>query len=234
MKYSVVIAARNEAKNIADCMNSAKGASEFVLIDNDSTDDTVQIASKLGAQVFHRKLDGFATQKNFGIDQTTNDWVLILDGDERLTAALADEILALEPGKTVGYRMAFRNYLGHKWLKHGGLYPDYHIRLFDKRVARYGQRQIHEQLEYQGEIETLEHDMIHWTYRNASEYLAKVKRYAPLEAGWDQTKPSILAIAKTFYRKYIKEQGIRDGIAGLISAAMLTYYQVLKRRAAKP
>jgi glycosyltransferase involved in cell wall biosynthesis len=231
MRYSAVIVTKNEAANILECIASAKGASEVVVVDDDSSDDTVALAQKAGAKVFKRRLDGFANQKNFGIDQTASDWVLILDADERLTPQLANEIASLKPRPSqAGYEIAFRNYVGKKWLRHGGLYPDYHIRLFNKKLARYGPRQVHERLSYQGEIDRLQHDIIHFTYRNFQEYQAKVRKYAPLEAQSESIKPSLGTVAKTFYWKYIKERGFLDGLAGLASAWLLMYYQYLKRQ----
>lgn len=231
MKYSVVIIAENEADNLTDCINSAVGADEFIVIDDDSSDRTAEIARDLGAKVYQRTLDGFATQKNFGIDKATNDWVLILDADERLTPELADEITGLKvDDKITAYQIAFRNFVGHTWLRHGGLYPDYHARLFDKTKARYGSRQVHEELETNGRIDRLNHDIIHLTYKNWREYYHKVKKYARLEAKSDRSRPSWTFITKTFYRKYVKDRGFLDGPAGLTSALLLAYYQYLKRR----
>lgn len=232
MKYSVVIAAKNEAGYIQGAIKSAEGVDEIIVINDESTDQTAEIAKTLGAKVYRRKLDGFATQKNFGIDKAANDWILILDADERLTQGLADEIKALTPSSEIaGYQMAFRNFVGSKWLRHGGLYPDYHIRLFDRTKARYGEREIHEQLKYDGEVVTLSNDIIHLTYRDFREYSSKVKKYAILETEWDKTKPSLIMIVKTFYRKYIKDLGILDGYAGFRSALLLSRYQLIKRRA---
>jgi len=233
VKYSVVTIAKNEAAGIAECIASAVGASEvIVVVDSASSDETTGIATKLGAAVFHRKLDGFAFQKNFGIDQAHNNWILVLDADERLTPELAEEITKLDPPPGVsGYQMAFRNYVGDKWLRHGGLYPDYHIRLFNRTKARYGARQVHEQLEYKGKIETLRGDVVHLTYRDFREYNQKVGYYARLEAQSDNQRPTRMFIAKTFYRKFARDRGYRDGLAGLMSALLLTRYQMIKRKA---
>lgn len=230
MKLSVVIAAKNEADRIKGCIESIGFADEMLVINDMSTDETRKISEKLGARVLDRELDGFAAQKNFGIDQAKNDWILILDADERLTPELAAEIKALkETGGVCGYSMPFRNHVGRRWLRHGGLYPDRHTRLFDRRKARYGEEQVHEQLACDGKILPLKHDVIHLTYRDWSEYKKKVVRYAELEAR-QSARPSWVFISKTFYRKFIREQGWRDGLAGLASAWLLTYYQIVMRR----
>lgn len=232
MKISVVIAAKDEATMLPDCLASIVFADEVVVIDDNSQDATATLARTSGAKVITRKLDGFATQKNFGIDQARNNWVLILDADERLSAPLQAEIQALKPNRgTVAYSMPFRNYVGRKWLRHGGLYPDRHTRLFDRRRARYGGRQIHEMLDIDGHTTPLSGDVIHFTYANLREYLDKVRRYARLEAQTSATKPRYRASLRVFLDRYIRQQGFRDGLPGLASAGLLAYYQMVKRRA---
>jgi len=232
MKISVVIAAKNEEAMLPDCIRSVLGFSDDVVLVNDmSTDATVEVAKKYGARVFDRKLDGFSTQKNYGASKANNDWVLILDADERVSNELSDELIRLKPGgKTAGYEIKFRNHIGKKWLRHGGLYPDPHVRLYDHRRAKYGKREVHETLDVDGGVGKLNNDIIHFTYANYAEYLAKVKKYATLEAKWAEKKPSIIHPLRVFVDKYILQKGILDGAAGLISAALLAYYQMIIRR----
>lgn len=231
MKISVVIITKNEQQDLPECLDSVKFANEVIVVDDQSTDKTVELAKAAGAKVFKRKLDGFATQKNFGIDKTTNDWVLILDADERLSEGLQKEIQNLRPAQEiVAYNINFRHHLGRKWLKHGGLYPDPHVRLFNKKFARYGEREIHEQLNISGKTGTLKNDIIHYTYTNFDEYKAKVKKYAKLEAEADTKRPSVVHPYRVFLIHYLKEQGYKDGWVGFRSAWLLGYYQTLKRR----
>lgn len=222
-----MIAAKNEADMIRDAINSATSISDdVVVIDDESTDNTAEIAKQLGARVFARKLDGFATQKNFGISKTRHDWVLVLDADERVSQELAQNIRALKSKKKIaGYKIAFRNHIGEKWLKYGGMYPDYHIRLFNKQHARYGQREIHEELEINGDVGRIDGDIIHFTYANYREYLHKVKKYSALEAGTIQYKIRFRAVVKEFLVRYVKLSGWKDGWSGLVSACLLTYYK---------
>jgi len=234
MKISVVIAAKNEESMLRGCIKSIKFAEEIILVDDNSSDQTANMARALGAKVYKRKLDGFATQKNYGIDKANNDWVLILDADERVSQELAKEIMTLKAQKdVVAYDMPFRNFVGNYWLKYGGMYPDRHTRLFNKKHARYGEREIHEVLEFKGGLKHLKNDIIHYTYKDYAEYLTKVKKYAALEAKLDSERPSSLDPARTFYGKYVKEMGYRDGLHGLKSAVLLSYYPHLKRRLMK-
>lgn len=233
MKYSAVIAAQNEELMLPDCLSSVTGADEVIVIDDESTDSTAQIAEATGATVYKRKLDGFATQKNFGIDKARNNWVLIIDADERLSPELASAIAQLVPAAGVSaYSMPFRNHLGHRWLHHGGLYPDRHVRLFDRRKARYGLREIHEELEVEGKIIELDYDVLHLTYATWREYLAKVKKYSRAQALADIKLGRIIkprsryrAMIGELYFRFIQLAGYRDGVAGLISAVLLAWYQ---------
>lgn len=231
MNISVVIITKNEQQDLPGCLDSVGFADEVIVVDDQSTDKTVEIAKAAGAKVFKRKLDGFATQKNFGIDKASNDWVLILDADERLSEGLQAEIQNLNPKPgVVAYQMNFQNHIGKRWLKHGGLYPDPHIRLFNKKFARYGEREIHEQLIIKGKTAKLQNDVTHYTYANFNEYKDKVKKYAKLEAAVDKKRPSFIHPFRVFVIHYIKESGYKDGWAGFRSAWLLAYYQILKRR----
>lgn len=231
MKISVMIAAKNEADRIADCLLSVGFADEVIVVDDNSNDATSAIAEQHGAKVFHRKLDGFATQKNYGIDHASNNWVLILDADERVTPELATEITNLKPATTTrAFSVPFRNFLGDKWLRWGGMYPDRHTRLIDKRYAHYGTREVHEMLEVDGDTGELKGDIIHLTYANYREYLDKVVKYARLEADYTEHRPRYRHAFKVFLGRFITQQGFRDGFAGLMSAGLLGYYQIVIRR----
>ncbi len=222
-----MIAAKNEADMLPDAIASVQAISDdIVVIDDVSTDETPEIAKRSGARVIKRKLDGFASQKNFGIKKARHPWVLVLDADERVSQELADSIKHLLPRhNTAAYEIAFRNHVGDQWLKHGGLYPDYHPRLINKERAKYGQREIHEQLEVHGDTERISGDIIHFTYKNYAEYINKVKKYSSLEAKVQSQKPSLLSVMKEFPYRYIRLRGWKDGVPGLVSAALLTYYR---------
>jgi glycosyltransferase involved in cell wall biosynthesis len=233
MKFSTVFAVMNEERYLPDALKSVQGCDDIVVVvDDRTTDRTAEFAALAGARVFTRKFDGYANQKNFAIDQAKNDWVLILDGDERVTPELLREIYNAEPlmPQVAAYKFAWRNYLGGRWLKHGGLYPDLHTRLIDRKRARYGQRQVHETLEINGEAERLDGDIIHLTYRNTRAYYDKVVKYAPLEAAWTKERPAVGAAVKEFLVRYIRLEGWKDGWAGLVSAVLLAYYKLVVRR----
>lgn len=232
MKFSTVFAVMNEERYLPDALKSVQGCDDIVVVvDDRTTDRTAEFAQLVGARVFTRKFDGYASQKNFAIDQAKYDWVLILDGDERVSPELLRSIMIVEDllPRTAAYEFAWRNYLGDKWLKHGGLYPDRHTRLINRRHARYGERQIHEQLVIDGDTERLEGDVVHLTYRNTRAYYDKVMKYARLEAAWTKERPTIRSAVKEFLVRYFKLEGWKDGWAGLVSAVLLAYYRLVVR-----
>ncbi len=228
MKVSVMVAAKNEEAMLADCLRSVSFAKEIVVIDDYSTDNTVKIAREFNAKVYKRKLDGFATQKNFGIEKCKNNWVFVLDADERLERELIKEIVKLKPPSSVSvYKIPRMNYIKNKWVKYGGLYPDYQARLFRKNKCHYGQQEVHETLEINGDVRKLKNNLIHFTYESYSEYLKKVKKYATLEAKWTNKRPRLLSVPKVFIVRFIAQSGFRDGIRGLVSAFLMSYYQLI-------
>jgi len=240
-----VVVTRNEAARIGRCLDSVAWADEIVVVDSESEDGTAALCRERGARVFVRPWPGYASQKNFGFDQAGGDWILLLDADERVSDELAGEIRAVLAGPAPHpvYRIPFKNYLGDTWLAHGGLYPDYHPRLFLRGRARYGAREIHEVLEYQGRAGKLRGAIEHLTYQDIATYLDKVNRYTTLEAEvlaargfrvrwWHLLKP-----LPRFFKYYVRKRGFRDGFKGLASAVLLAFYpffvhvKVLERQA---
>jgi glycosyltransferase involved in cell wall biosynthesis len=232
---SVVVVTRNEEAKLRACLESVAWADQIVVVDSLSTDATVAIAREFTAHVHERPWPGYASQKNFGMDQATGDWILVLDADERVTPELRAEIQALLAGPAAHplYRIPFRNHLGGTWLAHGGLYPDFHPRLFRRGAARYGGREIHEALEYSGSKGRLRGAIDHLTYADLAAYVDKVNRYTTLEAEalaaqghrvrwWHLLRP-----LPRFFKLYVRKRGFLDGVPGLASAALLAIYPLL-------
>jgi glycosyltransferase involved in cell wall biosynthesis len=230
MKLSVMIIAKNEQKMIADCIKSVDFADEIIIIDDYSSDKTAAIAKEMGARVYKKKLNGFATQKNYGIKRCSNNWVFILDADERVDSRLAETLKKIKAKNShAAFKVPRKNYIKGKWIRHGGLYPDYQVRLIDKTKCKYGQREVHEMLEIDGTTALLKGDIIHFTYDSLGEYYDKVCKYAKLESKWLKSRPSILAPYIVFIKKYFVEKGFLDGTIGLASALYLAKYQSIMR-----
>lgn len=240
MTLSVVVITKNEARNIKDCLESVHWADERVLVDAESSDRTVEITRAMHppVHVFTRPWPGFGPQKNFGVAQTSSDWILILDADERVTPALQHEIQELlqRPSlDAVAYRVPRRNCLWGHWMRYGGMYPDYQIRLFQKGTASYNDVPIHENLIVKGAIGTLDNPLNHYTERRIEDHFRKMDVYTTLAAKgkWDVC-PSVswyhllLNPLVTLCKVFLLKQGVRDGVAGLIHSLFASMYTFLK------
>ena len=146
MKISAVIIAFNEERNIADAVRSVEWADEIIVVDSESTDSTREIAASLGARVVVNKWPGFSDQKQFAVDQASNDWILSLDADERISDDLRLEIDGIrnDAPSADGYRIPRLSYYMERPIRHGGWYPDLQLRLFDRTKGRWNGAVIHE------------------------------------------------------------------------------------------
>src|SRR3989338_9592992 len=181
MNLSVVIAARNEAAEITNCLKSVeKLANEIIFVDNESTDDTAKMAYKLGAKVYPHKNDPLHLNlsKNFGFTKAKRDWILSLDADERVSSELAKEIRQIIKGVALrsqghplrSYKCPRKNIIFGQWIQHGLWYPDEQIRLFQKNRAKFPGVHNHEKLEVKGAVGQLSGHLVHYNYRTISEY----------------------------------------------------------------
>jgi glycosyltransferase involved in cell wall biosynthesis len=234
---TVTVITRNEAAHIAAALESVAWADEIIVVDSRSTDDTVALARGRATQVEVRDWPGYGAQKNHAADLAANDWILSIDADERVTPDLAAEIralLATEPSAR-GYRIPrITNYLG-RWITTTDWYPDYQLRLYDRRAGRWSARRVHESVDLQGAPGQLRHDLQHYAYRDMSHHLATIDRYTTLAAGQafaDGQRSSALAAAihgaLAFLRNYILRRGFMDGSVGLIVSVLNSYYVFLK------
>ena len=236
-KLTVTVITRNESANIEAALASVDWADEIVVVDAESSDDTVAIARRHTDRVEVRPWAGFSAQKNHAATLASHDWIFSLDADERVTPALADEIRALlasEPASR-GYRVPrLSHYLG-RWIRGTDWYPDSQLRLYDRRAGEWNGRPVHESVRLNGEPGRLTHDLHHYPYRNISHHLATIDRYTTLAAGQmaaDGRTPSIAGVALhppfAFFRNYILRGGFRDGAAGFIVSVLNSYYVFLK------
>jgi len=178
---SVVIIAKNEEKFIGDAIKSAEFADEILILDSDSTDDTCKIAKQLGARVENQPWLGFGPQKNRAVDLATNDWVFVLDSDERISSKLQLEIIAkLNNPSCDGYLVARLNNFFGKDIRTCGLYPDYSVRLFNRTKGKFDNVPVHESVQIAGKVKKLNNHMIHLAYDNVDEFIAKQKLYSEL------------------------------------------------------
>jgi glycosyltransferase involved in cell wall biosynthesis len=236
-KLTATVITRNEASNIDAALASVAWADEIVVVDSESTDDTVARARRHTPRVEVRAWPGYSAQKNYAASIASHDWILSLDADERVTPELAAEIQALlkaEPPRR-GYRVPrISRYLG-RWIRGTDWYPDYQLRLYDRRAASWNGRRVHESVTLEGEPGRLRHDLQHHPYRDISDHLATIDAYTTLAAEQLQSEgrtPSLLGVALhppfAFLRNYVLRGGFRAGGAGLIVSALNSYYVFLK------
>ena len=244
MKISAVIITFNEEENIRAACDSVAWAEEIIVVDSESTDATRDIASDFGARVIVNKWPGFAAQKQFATNVAGNDWVFSLDADERVSPKLRSTIEQLKSknGSSLvdGYRVPRRTFYMNRWIRGGGWYPDYQLRLFNRNHGNWGDRLIHESFQMRpgARIETLSGDLLHYTVRDSAHHEQMIKeRYAPLGAQQmyregKRTSGISAAVAgpSAFVRSYILKGGFRDGAAGLTIAKFAAQHATLKHK----
>ena len=169
-KMSVVIVTKDEESNISECIKSVSWADEIIVVDSGSKDRTCDVSRELGADVIERKWIGYADQKNFGIEQAKNNWVMSLDADERISDNLIEILFSIFVKDSIyeGYRFPRKNIFFGKWMKHGDLWPDYQIRLFRKGKAFFNDRHVHESVQVDGEVCELNEPILHYSYHHVS------------------------------------------------------------------
>jgi glycosyltransferase involved in cell wall biosynthesis len=239
---SVVVITRNEEANLPRCLSSVSWVDEIVVVDSGSVDHTTEIAEAHRARVHHYDWRGYGAAKQYGVDQTANDWVLSLDADEALSEPLSAEIRrALDRGDgPVGYDMPrLTNFLG-RWIRHCGWYPDRVVRLFRKSKGHFDGAFIHERVVLDGQLGHLQAELLHYSYPNLETYFEKFNRYTTMGAEQAHRKGRrtswfdlMVRPPVSFLKHYVTKQGFRDGLEGftisvLSSAAVLAKYAKLR------
>jgi len=230
-KLSVVIITKNEEKFIKEAINSSMFADEVLILDSGSTDKTCDIAKKMGARVKYQEWLGFGNQKNKAIELADNDWVFVLDSDERITKKLRNEITSiLSKPRYDGYYVARLNNFFGKNIKTCGLYPDYSIRLFNRNKGKFNDVSVHESVKINGKVSKLNHHMIHMAYDSVEEFVSKQKKYALLSQKKKNFIRAFLSPIWIFVKIYIIKFGIVDGWRGFVIAKVYSQYTYWKYR----
>ena len=228
-KLSIVIITKNEEKFIFDALKSAVFADEVVILDSGSEDQTCNIAKKIGARVEQQAWLGFGAQKNKAVELADNDWVFVLDADERITPELRDEIIfTLKNPQFDGYRIARLNNFFGKNIRHCGLYPDYSIRLFNRQKGKFNDVPVHESVQIQGNTDKLKNHMLHLAFDTVEEFSNKQKKYAELSQKDKNLIKAFISPIWTFLKIYIIRLGFVEGWRGFIIAKVYAQYTFWK------
>jgi len=236
-RLSVVVVTLNEEERLRACLESVAWADEVIVVDALSQDKTVQIAREFTDRVIVRPWPGFAAQKNFGLAEAGGDWILSLDADEQVSPGLRDEIARVlaDDGPHDGYRAPRRNVFWGRWVRHGGLWPDWQLRLFRRGCGRFVERAVHESIEVTGSVGRLEGPLVHRSYRDVADFLARADRYSTLAAGEQvrsgrrvRARDLVLRPAGRFLSMYVLKLGCLDGGPGFLLATLYAYYVFIR------
>lgn len=236
LPLSVMMATLNAEKTIAQALKSVSWAKEIIVVDSQSTDNTVKIAESFGAKVFQRKFDGYGNQKQFGVNQCKEDWILVLDSDESLSSVLQAEIQSIVLGSSQydGYELPRELwFLGHRIRNAGGV--DFPLRFFRRNTGAFNGAPVHEKIVVQGKVGRLQGWLRHDSYFTLEDYFRKFDRYTSLgaqECFEKGKKVSDLRIALTFpamfFKFYFLKGGIKDGLYGWVWCLFSASYPVVK------
>jgi glycosyltransferase involved in cell wall biosynthesis len=239
VKVSAVIIAKDEAREIEACLESVAFCDEVLVVDSGSTDATVDLARAAGARVVVTDWPGYVAQKQRAAQMAANDWVLSIDADERvderLRAAIERVRAAGEPD-AAGFEVTRHTFYLGRWIDHGGWFPEWRVRLFDRRRGRWGGVDPHDHVELDGPKRRLaEGEVSHFTYRSVAEHLRQIDRFTTIAAREKVARGrtrSLLAMLfrppARFLRMYVLRAGFLDGRAGFVLAALASYYVFLK------
>lgn len=234
---SVVVLTKNEEKNISRCLESIAGwADEIIMVDDESTDKTREIAKQYADKILIRTMDIEGRHRNWAYAQAKNNWVLSLDADELVTPQLKKEIESVLRNnlKENGFTIPRRNYIGDYWVKYGGWYPAPQLKLFKKDKFRYEEVGVHPRAFMDDPCGHLKSDIIHYSYRNIEDFLHKLNNQTTREAKkwFMQNKPMRLGrfiwrSLDRFIRTYIGRKGYKDGFIGFTVAFYAGLYQFI-------
>jgi glycosyltransferase involved in cell wall biosynthesis len=236
-RVTVTVVTWNEEERLRRCLESVTWADEIVVVDAGSDDKTVEMARVYTDHVLIRAWDGFARQKNFALEHATGDWVLSLDADEEVTPELRDEIHRVVGGDeaAVGFAVPRRNIFWGRWLRHGRLYPDWQVRLFRRGCGRFVDRAVHESVEVDGPVGRLRGALVHHSYRDVADFVARTNRYTALAA--DEALKGgrsvggvdlVLRPLGRFVSMYVVHRGFLDGWRGFVLAVLYAYYVFIR------
>ena len=228
-KISAIIPTFNEEHNILDAIDSVSWADEVIIVDSFSSDKTVELAKDKGAKVIQREYEYSASQKNWAIPQAENEWIILLDADERVSIELKNEItkiLEIDSDYDAFWIKRQNHFMGKK-VRFSGWQGDKVIRLFKRDTCKYEDKNVHAEIICPGKVGVLNEKLIHFTFKDVAHYLEKWDRYSTWSAKDHYNKGQrpnlyhfVFKPGFRFFRDYLIRLGILDGITGLIVCSL--------------
>ena len=235
-KITVIIPTFNEERNLRDCLASVEWADEVFVVDSFSTDSTPEIVAEAGVRFIQHEYVNSAAQKNWAIPQDSNEWILVVDADERVTPQLREEILQkLQSPDAEAYDIQRENYFLGRRVRYCGWQNDWCVRLFARDKSRYQDRHVHADVEVDGRAAKLTGKLQHHTFDSFEQYMRKYDKYTTW-AAMDRAKKTpvvrwhhlFLRPITRFFKQYLLKRGILDGHVGLIICTMAAFSVFLK------
>lgn len=237
-KISVIIITYNEEQNIKECLESVQWADEIIIVDAFSSDKTLEICKDYTNKIYQREWKGYADQKNFALSFATSPWVFWIDADERVTPELKREIKErIKDNRFAGFYVKRKNYFKGVWLRYGGWYPDYTLRIFKKEAGHFEEKRVHEKVILKGRVDYLKNHLLHYTYNSLNEYIYRQNIYTQLAAEdlYKQGKKYrvhrgflLFKFLTKFLETYFYKGGILDGYYGFLISISASYFASLK------
>ncbi len=237
LSISTIIIARNEAENLKISLPQLGWCKDIVLVDDNSTDNTVAVAEHFGCKVFKRTFDGYGTQKQFAASKAENNWILNIDADEVLSDELIEEIkqLNLEDTALAGFEIPIRHVFLNKVFLYGKESKFYHLRLFNRSAGNFNAAKVHEKVHLNGPVKQLKNVILHYSYKDLDHYFDKFNRYTSSGAIKLKEKGksrnlffTILGFPFYFIKHYFIYRNVLNGRAGFIWSYLNAWYHVVK------
>lgn len=240
MRISAVVLTKNEEKNIRDCLKTLSWCDEIVVVDDNSSDRTVDLAKKMGAKVFlHPLNNNFSQQRNFGLKKAKGDLVFFVDSDERVSEALAAEIknkkIKMKKENIFGFYLKRRDFIFGRWLKFGETARVRLLRLARRKAGRW-EGAVHEVLKIKGKTKELKNPLLHYPHPTTSQFLEKIDQYSTIRARelyGRRKKTNFFEIITypvgKFLKNYFWNLGFLDGLPGFLHAVFMSFHSFLVR-----
>lgn len=235
-RITAVVVVKNEEGRIVNCLENLSWVDEIVVVDTGSTDRTVELAKGFTSKVYEIKFKGYGSAKNYGLSVASSEWILCLDADEQISSELRGEIEEiLERGDPEGYYIPRKPFFLGKSVLHGGWYPGYVLRLFERGKGSFSCRKVHEEVELSGRVSYLRNPILHYTDPDLNHYLSKLNVYTSLAADELFEKGNVFRFFRLlcnppfmFVKMYLFRLGFLDGMRGFLLAVLSAFHVFMK------